>query len=332
MSAEKILSDWKKGNFKPVYWLEGEEPYFIDQVIEYAEHRILQESEKGFNLTIFYGRDADWATVINACRRYPMFAERQVVLLKEAQHMRDIEKLESYIENPLPSTVFAVSYKDKKVDGRSKLAKTLKSKGEMLSTKKMYESQLPEWANNNVQNHGLTINQRALYLLVDHIGNDLSRIENEIEKLAVNLGSRKNITEDDIENYIGISKEFNVFEMQDAIAKKDFAKAIRIIQYFKANPKAAPIQMILPALYNFFSKVFMIFSANTNDEKSLAASLGINPYFIKDYTLAARNYSYQGTEKILLLLHEYNLRSVGVHDAGTEDADLMKEMVVKMMY
>jgi len=182
-----------------------------------------------------------------------------------------------------------------------------------------------------VKQHGLTINPRALTILVDHIGNDLSRIQNEVEKLEVNLGTRKNITEDDIENYIGVSKEFNVFEMQDAIAKKNFSKAIRIVQYFEANPKAAPIQMLLPALYNFFSKVFMVFGAGTTDEKVIAASLGINPYFIKDYMQAARNYSFTGVENILLLLHEYNLRSIGIHDAGTSDTGLMKEMVVKMM-
>jgi DNA polymerase-3 subunit delta len=331
MSVEKILSEWKKGSFKPIYWLEGEESYFIDQIIEYAEHKILQESEASFNLTVFYGRDADWAAVVNACRRYPMFAERQVVLLKEAQNMKDIDKLEVYIENPLSSTVFVVSYKDKKVDGRSKLSKTLKQKGELFTTKKIYDSQLPDWTIQMVMQHGLTINQKALLLLVDHIGNDLSRIQNEIEKLAVNLGTRKSITEDDIENYIGISKEFNVFEMQDAIAKKNFSKAIRIIQYFEANPKAAPIQMVLPALYNFFSKVFMVYGAGTNDEKAIAAALGINPYFMKDYMQAARNYNYQGVEKILLLLHEYNLRSVGVNDSGTGDPGLMKEMVVKIM-
>jgi DNA polymerase-3 subunit delta len=331
MSVEKIIGDWKKGNFKPVYWLEGEEPYFIDQVVNYAEHKILNESEAGFNLTVFYGRDADWAAVVNACRRYPMFAERQVVLLKEAQHMKDLEKLEGYVENPLPSTIFVVSYKEKKVDARTKFAKTLKAKGEMMTTKKLYDNQLPEWANGMVQQHGLSITQRALLLLVDHIGNDLSRIENEIEKLAVNLGTRKSITEDDIENYIGVSKEFNVFELQDAVAKKDLPKAIRIIRYFEANPKAAPIQLILPSLYTFFSKVYMIFGAGSNDEKQIATSLGINPYFMKDYMAAARNYNHPGVEKILLLLHHYNLRSIGVHDAGTGDAGLMKEMMVKMM-
>jgi DNA polymerase-3 subunit delta len=331
MSAEKIIGEWKKGVFKPVYWLEGEESFFIDQVMNYAEHHILPESEAGFNLSIFYGKDAEWASVVNACMRYPMFAERQVVLLKEAQQMRDIEKLEAYIENPLASTVFVVSYKEKKVDGRSKLAKTLKQKGEMLSTKKLYDNQLPEWTSNMVQQQGLKISQRALHMLVDHIGNDLSRIRNEVEKLAVNLGARKDITEDDIENYIGVSKEFNVFELQTAIAQKDLPKAIRIIQYFESNPKAGPIQMVLPALYNFFSKVYMIFGVGSQDEKTVASALGVNPYFIRDYLGAARKYDFPGVEKILLLLHQYNLRSVGVHDGGSSDAGLMKEMTVKMM-
>lgn len=331
MSAEKIIGEWKKGVFKPVYWLEGEEVFFIDQVVNYAERHILSEAEAGFNLTVFYGKDADWSSVVNACMRYPMFAERQVVLLKEAQQMRDIEKLEGYIDNPLASTVFVVSYKEKKVDGRSKLAKLLKQKGELLTTKKMYESQLPEWAAGMIRQHGLTISQKALRLLVDNIGNDLSRMQNEVEKLAVNLGARKDITEDDIEQYIGVSKEFNVFELQSAVAQKDLAKAIRIIQYFEANPKAAPIQLVLPSLYNFFSKVFILYGIPGLDEKAAATTLGVNPYFVKDYLQTARKYDYAGVERILLLLHQYNLRSIGVHDAGTADAGLMKEMVVKMM-
>jgi DNA polymerase-3 subunit delta len=331
MSAEKIIADWKKGNFKPIYWLEGDEPFFIDQVVYYAEHKILPEAEASFNLSIFYGKDADWSSVVNACMRYPMFAEKQVVILKEAQQMRDIEKLESYIDNPLSSTIFVVSFKEKKVDGRSKLAKTLKSKGEMLTTKKMYDSQLPEWVNQMVASHKLIIAPKALHLLVDHIGNDLSRLQNEVEKLAVNLAGRKNITEDDIEKYIGVSKDYNVFELQDALGKRDLAKSIRIIHYFEANPKAAPIQMILPALYNYFSKVFMLYSLPTITEQSAAAGLGVNPFFVKEYIATARRYDYEGIEKVLLLLHQYNLRSIGVHDAGTSDAGLLKELAVKMI-
>ncbi len=331
MSVEKIIADWKKGAFKPLYWLEGEEEYFIDKVVEYAEHHILSESEASFNLSVFYGKDANWADVINACRRYPMFAERQVVLLKEAQQMREVEKLESYIENPLHSTVFVVSYKEKKLDARKKFAKLVKEKGVLLTTKKMYDNQLPLWIQELVQSKGLTISQKGLLLLADHIGNDLTRIENEIDKLSVNLGKRTSITEDDIEQYIGVSKDFNVFELQAALAAKDLARVIRIIQYFEANPKAAPIQLVLPSLYSFFSKVFMIFGTGTTDEKTIAANIGINPYFMKEYMQAARLYTYSGVEKALLLLHQYNLKSVGVKDAGTEDTSLLKEMVVKML-
>jgi DNA polymerase-3 subunit delta len=329
--TEKIIASWKKKSFKPVYWLEGEEEYFIDEVMDFAEHKILTEQEAGFNLTVFYGRDAQWADVINACRRYPMFAEKQVVLLKEGQQMKDIEKLESYIEHPLDSTIFVVSYKDKKVDGRSKLAKVLKQKGELVTTKKMYDSQLPEWTNARIQARGYTITQKALALLIDHIGNDLSRLVNEVDKILVNLADRNHITEDDIERFVGISKEYNVFELNDAMAQKDLYKAIRILNYFEANPKAAPIQLILPSLYGFFSKVYMLYGVEARDERSVAAALGVNPFFVKDYITAARKYEYAGVTRALLLLHEYNLKSVGINDPGTPDAQLAKEMVVKIM-
>ncbi|HEU4858651.1 MAG TPA: DNA polymerase III subunit delta, partial [Chitinophagaceae bacterium] len=317
--------------YKPFYWLEGEEEYFIDKVMDYAEHNILSEAETGFNLTVFYGKDAAWPDVINACRRYPMFSERQVVLLKEAQQMKDIEKLESYVENPLGSTILVVSYKDKKIDGRTKFAKLLKERGVLLSTKKIYENQLPQWTEEIVNNHGYEISRKAIMLLVDYIGNDLSRIENEIEKILVNLGKRKTINEDDIEQFIGISKEFNVFEFQNALAAKDLSGCIRIVQYFEDNPKAAPIQLIFPSLYSFFSKLYMIHGLNSRDEKTVAASLGVNPFFVKDYLKAVNAYSFPEVEKAILLLHHYNLRSVGIADIGTEDASLLKEMVYKII-
>jgi DNA polymerase-3 subunit delta len=182
-----------------------------------------------------------------------------------------------------------------------------------------------------LESKGLTISQKGLALLVDHIGNDLTRIENEINKIVINLSKRTNITEEDIENFIGVSKDFNVFELQTALAAKDLSKAIRIVQYFEANPKAGPIQLILPSLYSFFSKVFMVFGAPSQDEKTVAAAIGVSPWFIKDYMQAARLYTYPGVEKVILLLHQYNLRSVGVGDTGTEDASLLKEMMVKMV-
>jgi DNA polymerase III subunit delta len=331
VSVEQILNDWKKNHFKPVYWLEGEEGYPIDLLTDYAEHRILSEQEASFNLSVFYGRDAAWADVVNACRRYPMFAERQVVLLKEAQHMKEIEKLEAYVEQPLPSTVFVVAHKEKKLDGRGSLAKLLKKKGEVLTTKKVPDHQMPEWASKLVHDKGYTITPRALSLLVDHIGNDLSRLSNEVDKLIVNLGQRREIRDEDIEKFIGVSREFNVFELQNALARRDLAKAMRIVEYFGNNPRAASIHMVLPALFAFFSKTYMMFSYPLDDPKALSDAMGVAPFFIKDNLAAAKTYGLPGIERILLLMHEYNLRSLGVNDAGNTDASLMKEMIVKMI-
>lgn len=331
MSAEKIISDWKKKNFKPVYWLEGEEDYYIDMVMEHAEHHILDEAQAGFNRTVFYGKDADWASVLNACRRYPMFAEYQVVLLKEAQQMKDIDKLEGYFESPLPSTIFVVGYKGKSYDKRTKLYKILKSTAEIFNSEKIKDYKLQEWIGEFVKAQGFKITSRAISLLDEHIGNDLGRISNEIEKLALNLKGKSEITEDDIEKYIGISKEYNVFELQAAIAKKDLARAIKIIQYFEGNPKAGPIQMVLPALYASFSKVYTVFGMKDRSEAALKPHFYFNSVAVKNAMETIHNYGYDGIERILLLLHQYNLKGVGVGNAGTSDAALMKEMVVKMI-
>ena len=331
MKLDAILAELKKGIYKPVYWLEGDEEFFIDQVMNWAEKRILSEVEASFNLSILYGRDSDWATVINNCKGYPMFGERKVVLLKEAQTMREIEKLESYISAPLSSTLLFIGYKGKKVDGRTKLAKTLKEKCVLLTTKKLYDNELPEWVKSQVHTKGFTISNKALYLLIDHIGNDLSRMNNEIEKVALNLEGRKEITEDDIEQFVGISKEYNVFELQDALAKKDLYKAIRIAQYFEHNPKAGPLQLIFPSLYGFFSKVQMVFTTPAANEKALALAIGVSEWKIKDYTGAAARYEREAIEKNLLLLHHFNLKSLGIGDAGTGDPELLKEMLVKMI-
>jgi DNA polymerase-3 subunit delta len=331
MSADKIISDWKKKSFKPIYWLEGEEEYFIDQAINYAEHKILPESEASFNLTVFYGKDAVWSEVINACRRYPMFAEKQVVLLKEAQQMRDLEKLEGYMDNPLATTIFVVSHKEKTLDKRKSLYKSIKKNGEIFTSEKIKEYKLVEWVGEYVKSQEITASQKAVILLVEHIGNDLSRISNEIDKIVGNLGAKKNITEDDIEKYVGVSKEYNVFELQDALGKKNLSKAIRIIQYFESNPKAAPIQLILPALYGYFSKIYAMFGMADKSENAVKSLFYNNPFAAKQAIETAKIYSYSGVEQALLLLHQYNLKSVGVNDTGTSDASLLKELVVKMM-
>ncbi len=331
MTASSIITNWKNKQFKPIYWLEGDEDYFIDEVMDYAEKKILSESEAEFNQTIFYGKDANWADIINACRRYPMFSERQVVLLKEAQQMKEIEKLESYIENPLPSTILVVSYKGKTLDGRQKFSKLIKKKGEIFLSKKMYENQLPNWVKDYLQSNGFTIKPKALLLLVDHIGNDLSRIINEIEKLSLNLGKEKNITEDDIEKFIGISKEYNIFELQNSLSRKDQAKAIRIIQYFDANPRAVPIQLVLPSLYSYFSKILPVYQMHDKSERAIKPLFNYNPLLTEQVIETIKNYSFLEMEQVILLLHDSNLKSIGIGSLGISTGALLKELSYKIM-
>jgi DNA polymerase III subunit delta len=331
MSAEKLIGDWKKKLFKPVYWLEGEEDYYIDLLMNYAEHNILPESEAGFNRSVFYGKDANWSDVVNACMRYPMFAEKQLVLLKEAQQMKDLEKLENYIKNPLASTIFIISHKEKTINKTTKLGKFIKKECELFTSEKIRDYKLVEWVADYLKSQNFTMSSKAIQLLTEHLGNDLSRIVNELEKLTLNLGDRKNINEDDIEKFVGISKEYNAFELQAAMSKKDLVKAIQIIQYFESNPKAAPIQLVLPALYGFFSKLYIIFGMADKSEAALRPLFYNNPYAVKEAMATAKMYGYEGVERSLLLLHEYNLKSIGVNSTGTSDASLLKEMVVKMM-
>ena len=330
MTVEAIIKAWKKKDYRPVYWLEGEESYYVDQLVDFAENNIIPEEETAFNQVVFYGRDAGWSNVVNACMRYPMFGEKQLVLVKEAQHMKDIEKLDNYIRNPLSSTVLIIAYKEKKVDGRSKFGKYVKDHTAFYSGAKIKDYELPGWIQGFLDQKGLQPTQKAVMLLADHIGNDLSRLTNEVEKLCINLGKRTSLTEEDVETYVGISKDYNVFELQNAVGRKQLDKAMRIVQYFEQNPKAAPIQLVLPSLYGFFSKVYMLFSVN-GDDKTIAAATGIHFFVLKEYKQAANVYGYKGVESALMLLHQYNLKSIGINSTSTSDASLLKELLCKMM-
>ena len=331
MDDLQIIADWKRGGFHPVYWLEGEEPYYIDKITAFAEQHILDASAAGFNLSVFYGKDSKVEEVINACRRYPMLSDRQVVILKEAQQLRDIEKLESYIENPLSSTIFIVAHKDKKLDGRGKLAKVIKQKAVLYAAKKLYDNELPDWAVGMIKGKGLDITSKALHIFVDHIGNDLQRMENEITKMTLNLNGRIKVSEDDIEEFVGVSKEFNVFELQSSIARKDITTALRILNYFAANPKAAPIQLVLPTLYSFFSKLYIAAALGTRDENTIGNALGIKGFLARQYVQAIQVYGFTDVEKVLILLSDCNLKSLGIKRAVTDDNILMKELIVKIM-
>lgn len=331
MSVDKILDNWKQKKYKPIYWLQGEEEYYIDQLIQFAEHEMLPESEAGFNLTVFYGKDADWAAVTNACKRYPMFAEKQVVILKEAQQMKDIEKMEPYVASPLDTTIFIVAYKGKLLDKRTKLNKLLSTHAEVFVSEKIKDYKIQEWISEMVKSKGFGISAKSVALLEEHIGNDLSRIANEVDKLSINLGSKKTIEEDDIEKYIGISKEYNAFELQDALAKKDLVKALKIIQYFESNPKAAPIQLVLPTIYGFVSRVYSAYGMKDNSDTALKPLFFFNVSALQQAKMMMKNYGYAGVERILLLLHHYNLKSIGIGDTGSSGGTLMKEMIAKMM-
>lgn len=331
MSAEKIIASWKNKKFAPVYFFDGEEPYFIDKLIQYAETKIISESEAAFNLTIFYGKDSNWTDVVNTCKRYPMFADKQVVIIKEAQFFKDIDKLDGYINNPLNTTVLIIGYKEKKLDARTKFAKLIKEKAELFTSKKLNDSEILNWTSKIIAEYKLSISPKALHLLVEHIGNNLIRIANEIEKLSITLGLNKNITEEAIELFIGINKDYNEFELQNAIGKKDLAKALRITQYYEKHPKLTPIQLILSNLCAYFSKVYAIYSVGNNNESAIVSALGITPYFAKDYIQTSRLYQINEVEKTLLLLQDYALKSVGVNNASTNNAVLLKELTIKIL-
>lgn len=328
----KILSSWEKQSYEPVYWFQGEEDYDIDVLVQYAERNILSEAEATFNLSIFYGKDAIWQDVANACKTLPMIGKHQVVILKEAQQMKDkdLENLEPLFTNPVSTTILIVAYKGKSLDNRKSFTKTVKKHAVVMETVKLRDEKLVPWVIEFVESRGFQIHPKSAALIAEHIGNDQSRITNEIEKLLINLKNRKKITDGDIETYIGISKEYNVFALQAAIAQKNLSQALTIIKYFEGNPKAGPLQLILPTIYAHFSKIY---AAHALPDKSVNGLKAVfhNYYFANDASVTMKHYNFRDVERVLLLLHQYNLKSVGVGDVGTPHPELLKEMVVKMI-
>jgi DNA polymerase-3 subunit delta len=340
MNAADIIKDLKSRKFKPLYLLHGDEPYFIDQVSNYVEHHLLPEAERGFNQTVFYGKDTDIMTVLNAAKRYPMMAEHQVVLVKEAQEMKwgkddddkkSINPILSYLENPLQSTILVFCYKYGKFDKRKKTYKAIDKNGLVFESAALYDNKIPGWIESFVTEKGYKLSQQAALMLSEYLGNDLSKIANELEKLMLNISTGSEITLKLIQDNIGISKEYNVFELQAALAKKDVVKANQIINYFEANPKSNPIVLVLGNLNNYFSKVLAYHYVKDKSPQNLARELGVNPFFIKDYEQAARSYNYEKSMQIIGLLREYDLKSKGV-DSNAENGELMKELVFRIMH
>jgi DNA polymerase-3 subunit delta len=338
MTAEDILKDLKNRKFKPLYLLHGEEPYYIDLVGNYVEHQLLPDNEKGFNQTVFYGKDTEIMTVLGAAKRYPMMADYQVVLVKEAQDMKwgkddddkkSINPLLNYLENPLPSTILVFCYKYGKFDKRKKAYKAIEKNGLIFESTSLYDNKIPGWIENFTTDKGYRISQQATYMLSEYLGNDLSKIANELEKLMLNVSAGQEITLELVQNNIGISKEYNVFELQTALGKKDVFKVNQIVNYFEANPKANPIVLVLGNLNNFFTKVLAFHYIK--DRSNIARELGVSPYFVKDYEQAARSYDYGKTMRIISYLREYDLKSKGV-DSNAGDGALLKELMFKILH
>ncbi|XLS30962.1 DNA polymerase III subunit delta [Flavobacteriaceae bacterium M23B6Z8] len=330
--VREIVAAIKEGKVAPVYFLMGEEAYYIDRIAEFIEKSILTEEERGFNQMVLYGRDVSVEEVISNAKRYPMMAEYQVIIVKEAQELsRTIENLTAYVENPQPTTVLVICYKYKTIDKRKKLFKAMKKGGVLFESKKLYENQVGEWIRRVLAGKNYTISHKAAQMLVEFLGTDLGKINNELEKLQLILDPGAQITPELIEENIGISKDFNNFELRKAIGDGDFTKASRIINYFAQNPKDNPTVVTISLLHNFFTQLLQYHGLNDHSPKSVASALRINPYFVNEYQTAARNYPMKKVSKIIAALRDADVKSKGVGAVNLTTDDLLKELLVKIM-
>lgn len=325
----QITKDIKAGNLKPIYFLMGEEPYYIDKLTEFIEENVLQEHERDFNQTILYGRDVTIEDVIGSAKRFPMMADRQVIIVREAQELsRTIDKLEAYAENPQPTTVLVFAYKYKILDKRKKITKLLDKVGVVYESKKLYENQVGDWIKRVLAAHGYGIEPKAAAILVEFLGTDLSKINNELEKLKIILPKGHILTPSDIEENIGFSKDFNNFELRKAIGEKNQVKAYQIIDYFSQNPKDNPLVVTTGLVFGFFSQLLQYHGLKDKSQMNVAKVLKVNPFFVKDFEVAFRNYPMKKVSTIVSALRTLDVKSKGVGAASTSQHDLLKELLI----
>lgn len=330
--VKNIASDIKNGKVKPIYFLMGEEAYYIDAISDYIEKNVLSEEEKGFNQMTLYGRDVTIDDIVSQAKRYPMMAERQVVIVKEAQDLtRQLDNLLTYAENPQPTTVLVICYKYKKLAKNKKLYKTIAQNGLIFESKRLYDNQVGDWIRRVMSGKGYQVEPKAAHMLVEFIGTDLSKIYNELDKLMLILPKGSTITPLAIEQNIGISKDFNNFELRKAIGERDVIKAHRIINYFAQNPKDNPLVVTIALLFSLFQNILLYHGLPSKDQKSVAKALSISPYFVKEYVVAARNYPMKQTSHVINLLRETDAKSKGVGAYNVSHGDLLKELLVKIM-
>jgi DNA polymerase-3 subunit delta len=331
--VKKIIEEIQKGNPAPVYFLMGEEPYYIDRIERFIGDNVLTEDQKGFNQIVVYGKETSVPDIISHARRYPMMSEYQVVIVREAQHLsRTIEQLQGYAQNPQPSTVLVVCYKYKTLDRRKKLIKALREHGGVVfESKKLYENQVSDWIRRVLLGGGYKISHKASALLVEYLGQDLGRISNELDKLKSILPEGSEIDPSVIEKHIGISKDFNNFELKKAIAERDIPKATRIIKYFAENPKENPFVMTISLLNTFFAQLLQYHGLHDHSPKNVARALKVNPYFVHEYQTAARNYPMRKVSLIIGTLREMDLKGKGVEAPAMRQDDLLKELLHKIL-
>ncbi len=332
MTYEEIISNLQKKIYHPVYFLMGEETYFIDKISDYISDNVLTDAEKGFNQTILYGKDLEPSAIMGNARRFPMMANHQVIIVREAQNIKKIEDLEPYVRNPLNSTILVINYKYKTLDKRKTFPKLIDQKGVLFESKKLYDNQLPVWISSYLKDQQYTVSPQASAMLAEYLGADLSKVANELDKLIISLPAGTQITPDHIEKNIGISKEFNVFELQNALGERDMLRANRIINYFGDNPSNNPVPVVISSLFSYFSKLLNYQFLEDKSQNNVASVLSVHPFFVKTYVSAAKNYPIRKLVEVVSILREYDMKSKGVGNVSATPADLQKEMIYRILH
>lgn len=326
---KKLIKTLEANQFAPVYLIDGEEPFYIDLITNFFEEKILEPPQRDFNLLVMYGKDAEWADVVNACRRFPMFADRQVVILKDAAQLKGFNELAGYLENPAPTTIFLIEHRFKKTDGRSKVVKLAKDKGVYFTSDKIKDDHIPAWIQSYGNEIKFDIGEREAQILATYLGNDLQKIVNEIEKVRINVANERYLTAEMIQKYIGISREYNVFEFPEVLTTGDKDKLYRMLSYFIANPKSAPMPLLIGSFYNHFNRLYQANFLRGKPEKEITTALGTWPAKAREIIAATQYWPLARVEYCMMLLGEYSAKAVGI-GSNTDDSELLKEMIGKM--
>jgi DNA polymerase III subunit delta len=336
-NVKKILTDLKSKKYAPVYFLQGEETFYIDVIADYVEANVLSDAEKGFNQVIVYGKDATMATILTHARRFPMMAERQVVIVKEAQDIQDLGKeiggklLLDYLTKAVPSTVLVFCHKHKSLDKRKELGKKIDQYAVTINTKKLYDNQLPEFVGEYCKDKKVSIDDRAIQALCEFVGNDLHRLANEVDKMVISLAPGESITAERIMSQVGVSKEYNIFELQKAILQRDTLLANKIVNYFERNTKKNPMIPVVAYLFSFFSKVLAATQATDKSDKGLASELKVSPYAVRDYSLALRQFPLPKIIDNIASIKDADLKLKGVNNGSADEGQIFRELVWRLM-